>query len=173
MENIRSFAFAWCNGLTEVTFPNSVTNIRQIAFFRGCDGLKSINVAEGNPCYRSVDGLVLTKDGKTLVAVPDGLEHVTIPVGVTDIGERAFANHANLIGVEITDGVTNIGEYAFDSCTNMTEIVIPNGVRSIGNGAFRGCSNLKSVAVPKRFKKKKSLAVIFTGCPKTMKITYR
>ncbi len=44
--------------------------------------------------------------------------------------------------VSIPDGVTSIGDYAFSDCTGLTSITIPDSVTSIGNAAFRGCKNL-------------------------------
>ena len=59
-------AFNGCSGLTRVTIPSSVTSIGSYAF-NGCSGLMSISVASGNAKYKSVNGLLLSKDGKTLL----------------------------------------------------------------------------------------------------------
>ena len=42
--------------------------------------------------------------------------------------------------VTIPEGVTIIGENAFENCTSLTEINIPDSVTSIGKGAFKGCN---------------------------------
>ena len=44
--------------------------------------------------------------------------------------------------VTIPDGVTNIGNYAFQNCTSLTSVTIPKSVTSIGNYAFYGCEKL-------------------------------
>lgn len=54
----------------------------------------------------------------------------------------AFSNCSNLISITIPNGVTSIGEHAFSGCSSLTSITIPNSVTSIGNSAFCGCSSL-------------------------------
>ena len=80
-------AFHGCGKLTSVTIPNSVTDIEKGAF-SDCGGLMSFVVAAGNPSYKSVLGLLLTKDGKVLVAGVNG--DVRIPDGVKKIEDWAF-----------------------------------------------------------------------------------
>ena len=73
---------------------------------------------------------------------------VTIPAGVTSIGNRAFSNCSSLTSVTIPDGVTSIGIGAFSGCSSLTSVTIPEGVTSIRDYAFYGCSSLASVEIP-------------------------
>lgn len=73
---------------------------------------------------------------------------VTIPDGVTSIGEEAFRNCTNLTSVTIPDSVTSIGEEAFRNCSNLTSVTIPANVRSIDKYVFKNCSRLTSVTIP-------------------------
>ena len=138
-------AFSVCSGLASVTIPDGVTSIEERAF-AGCSGLKSFLVAEGNPSYKSVSGLLLTKDGMTLVQGVNG--DVTIPDSVTSIGSSAFDGYSGLASVTISSSVTNIGHYAFYRCSGLASVTIPDGVTSIESSAFSGCSGLTSVAIP-------------------------
>ena len=80
-------AFDSCIGLTNVMIPSSVKSIGR-AIFRNCSGHLSIVVAEGNTNYKSIDGLLLSKDGKTLI---NGVNrNVLIPGSVTCIGQEAL-----------------------------------------------------------------------------------
>ena len=75
-------------------------------------------------------------------------EHVTIPDGVTSIGEGAFRGCEQLQFLVIPNGVTSIGNSAFSRCEQLQSVVIPDSVTSIGERAFCGCEQLQSVVVP-------------------------
>ena len=87
------------------------------------------------------NGTVLTK-----YTGPGGA--VTIPEGVTSIGDSAFSWCRSLTSVSIPEGVTSIGESAFELCSKLTSVTIPTGVRSIGKRAFSFCNNLTTVTIP-------------------------
>lgn len=140
-------SFSDACGLTSITIPYGVTNINDRAFF-GCSNLQSIVVAGDNLFYKSVSGLLLTKDGQTIVAVPEGLASMTIPECVTDIGEFAFYNCSGLTNIIIPEGVTSIGDFAFRDCSGLTSVAIPDSVTSIGYGAFELCQSLTEVTIP-------------------------
>ena len=69
------------------------------------------------------------------------IESLKFGNGITSIGERAFANCANLKGtIEIPAKVTEIPSYTFSNCYGVTGIVLPEGLKTIGQHAFNGCS---------------------------------
>lgn len=164
---IGEYAFSNCDGLTSVMIPDSVTSIEWYAFddcdgiksmaipasvssiekdaFHGCSNLSSFSVDENNLWYSSANGLLLSKDGNTLMFGVNG--DVVIPNGVTSIGDHAFSGCRGLTSVTIPDSVTSIGDYAFSGCSSLKSIKIPTSVTSVGDGAF--CvSGLKSVTIP-------------------------
>ena len=142
---IYNYAFYGCRGLTSVTIPDSVTSIGDYAF-SFCIGLESFIVDSNNPSYKSVNGLLLSKDGKKLIAGVNG--DVVIPQGVTSIGDYAFRGCSGLTSITIPNSVTSIGEEAFSYCSRLTSVTIPNSVMSIGDSAFWNCDGLTSVAIP-------------------------
>lgn len=70
---------------------------------------------------------------------------VTIPEGVTEIGDTAFIGCTSLASVTIPSSVTKIGQSAFASCEGLTSITIPSGVTEIGDNAFVWCTSLTSI----------------------------
>ena len=73
---------------------------------------------------------------------------VTIPNGVTRIGERAFEDCDSMTSITIPTSVTSIGESAFYDCGGITSVYIPDSVTNIEGAAFYCCSNLASANIP-------------------------
>ena len=136
---IGDHTFYDCSSLTGITIPDRVDSIGDFAF-SGCTSLTAIAIAAENPYFCSLDGVLYSKDQKTIIAYPAGRPDAAfaIPEGVTKIGNSAFSGCTNLTEIFIPDGVTDIGDSAFSECTNLIEITIPNGVTSIGDYAFSG-----------------------------------
>ena len=98
----------------------------------------------------------------------EGLENVSIPSSVTEIGQSAFDNTAlvnNQIGVkyadiwvvdcdedvtaaEINDGTRGIANFAFVGCKSLSSISVPKELKVIGEGAFAGCESLENISIP-------------------------
>ena len=149
MTGICNSAFYDCDSLTSITIPSSVTSIGDYVF-RYCDSLTSIIVDVSNEKYKSIDGNLYTKDGKTLIQYAIGKKDTSfiIPDGVTSIGNEAFYDCDSLTNITIPSSVTSIGDYAFYGCDSLTSITIPSSVTSIGWYAFYSCDSLTSITIP-------------------------
>ena len=166
---IGDYAFEDCTSLTSVTIGNGVTSISDSAF-DGCSNLTSIEVDEDSMAYASVDGILYNKAKTKFIHIPDAIAgDITIPDGVTGIGDFAFYNCGGLTSVTIGNGVTSIGDYAFYGCTGLTSVTIGNGVTSVGDLAFYGCTGLKSVTIENGVTSVGDLA--FYGCSSLKSVT--
>ena len=77
--------------------------------------------------------------------IPSSLKSVTVTGG--NILYGAFYRFTGLMSITIPGGVTSIGEDAFYGCSGLTSIIIPNSVTSIGSSAFDGCTSLTNINV--------------------------
>jgi len=170
LEEIGDSAFSGCKALESIKIPASVTEIVSNAF-SWCEALCSIAVASGNEEYKSVDGVLYSKDGKTLLSYPSGKEDesFTVPDGVTKIDDSAFYDCNALESITLPASITKIGKYAFYECNALESIKLPDGVKEIGDSAFRGCEALESIKLPDGVKKIGDSA--FYGCEALESIT--
>ena len=122
-------------GITSVTIPGSVINIRHSAFNNSYE-LTSVTFGDG---VKSIGEYAFLGCSK--------LKSVEFPNSVTSIGNYAFSGCDWLAKVVFGDGNISIGEGAFASCRWLANVTIGNGVISIGDNAFDGCSYLSAVYI--------------------------
>ena len=73
---------------------------------------------------------------------------LTIPDGVTEIRDYAFAYCANLKAVDIPDSVRKIGDRAFEGCESLSRIRLPASMTEIDENTFFLCWDLKTIDIP-------------------------
>ena len=136
-------------GIAKVVIPATVTKIGHLALCAGLN-LDNVEVSADNPNFTAIDGVLYSKDTKTIVQYPIGRDNTSfeIPAHVEVIGNGAFCNAISLTSVTIPAGVTGIGAEAFKGCRAITELKLPEALTVIGDGAFEMCSHLTTVNVP-------------------------
>lgn len=91
VEKIGARAFFGCESIIAIRISKNVTDIGAGAF-ASCANLVSIEVEAGNPNYCAENGILYSKDMKTLICVPAGLtDEYVIPETVKEIAGGAFA----------------------------------------------------------------------------------
>ena len=67
---------------------------------------------------------------------PNAIRHLTIPSGVTSIGQGAFYYNTYLEEITIPNGITEIPASTFSHCRSLQSITFPNALTTIGSSAF-------------------------------------
>ena len=93
------------SGIKSVTIPASVTDAIDFRdVFNGCGNtLEAINIAEDHEKYKSVDGVVYSKDGKNLIYCPRAKKGtITLPDGTETINSDALEHCDNITAVNLS-----------------------------------------------------------------------
>ncbi len=152
VQTIGDYAFSDCPNLTSANISDSVINITAQAFNNNY--LDSINVSENNANYKSIDGILFSKDQKILIRCPTKKsDELTVSEGTLEIGEDAFWGCEQLKLVKLPTTLFSICANAFRSCSGLTEVLaIPGSVATIGECAFYYCIGLNSIIIPNSVK---------------------
>ena len=160
-------AFWWCESLSDIVIPISVTSIGDRAFW-GCMLLSSIVIPSS-----------VASIGDSAFGYCSSLKYISIPKSVICLNANPFAEwdgkleclspnfiyednvlfnkdkskiisfrNQNIESYVIPNSVTSIGDSAFWGCRSLSDIVIPSSVTSIGDSAFWDCSSLSKIVIP-------------------------
>jgi hypothetical protein len=130
------------SGVNEIYLPNN-----------SCLNLEAITVVESNTLYKTIDGVIYDKSGKTLLfypyaknvplfTVPNGVEIIGGRVGSSEYGTISAVSCKYLKTVIISSSVRLIEPCAFAGCVNLENIVLSLDNIDIKYSAFMGCDNL-------------------------------
>lgn len=170
--DIGKRAFENCSSLNNLTFTKTPARIDDMAFknavitkftvFPETDlsekalyDLKTDEfVVENNDLrFSTVDGVLFSKDKKTLIAFRNNLhseekQTYTVPDGVKTIAPYAFSQSHCIGEVILPDSVTSIGEHAFAN-SSLKKIILPDSVKVIGEKSFANCNSLTDIDLGK------------------------
>ena len=163
---VGGYAFYGCDALEDVIIGATVEDIGGGAF-SGCRSIRSMDVEAGNDNFMSVDGLILTKDGATLISAFGNETEITVANSVVTIEAGAFSGYSTLTNVVLQSGVVMIGEAAFSNATVFASITIPASVTTIGANAFCD-TDLATVYVAKGDTERVQALVAGTGYTATV-----
>ena len=165
---VRTGAFQCAANLIKLTLPASLKESPSSAEFTGYSSaakLANIEVATGNTAFKSIDGVLVSLDGKKLIAYPNAKPGAAsslpayqgvigqpsasvykIPDGVEIVGQAAFAQVNGLTAIELNE-VKKLEKGAFDKQTKLRNVRLGSSVDTIEEGAFGGNQNLTAFDV--------------------------
>lgn len=114
------------SAITSVVIPDSVTEIGALAFANYDFHTRAGTLKPPNPLLTSI----------------------TLPKGLTKVGEDAFSGNTALKTVVIPDGCSVLGEGMFEGCTALTAITFPKSITVIPSNAFAWCTGLETLVFP-------------------------
>ena len=171
-----------------VSLPRYCTGISDPTEAFNLCALVSITVDENNSTFASSNGMLYSKDLKTLYKHPQlntsgailssvttiapyafsfstEMSSVSIPSGVSVIPENCFENCTALTTLDLSaSSVSDIESYAFSDC-GLTSVKLSSAIKNIGYCAFYGCQNLQSLEIADEASDVSLDALAFMGCP--------
>ena len=109
--------------------------------------VKAWDVPDDHPTLKTIDGVLFSKDGKTLIDYPNARHdtHYDVPAGV----ERIMDIHnESLQTISLPIGLKAVDDHAFSGCTRLQAIALPLTVTEIGRDIFSSCVSLELVSLP-------------------------
>ncbi len=123
---INENTFRSNTGLKSVTIPAGVKDINFFNIFNNSKNLEAIYIAEDHPDFKSIDGIVYTKDGRNLVYCPKGKTGALV----------------------IPDGMEYINSDSLRDCTEITSLTFSKSLRDFYTDDFTTMSSLTAINVP-------------------------
>lgn len=141
VSSIQSNAFNGCDRIEGIVIPDAK---HDMSAYSSCPNVEAYYTTENNKDYLSINGVLHSKDGKTLLVYPATRKDTTLKISdtVTTIGARAFYGAKYLETVVINNSVTKLEDEAFAN-SSITTIFIPDSIKRIGFDTFKDCKQLK------------------------------
>lgn len=108
-------------------------------------GVTEKNLAAQLPGRIISSGDMKSIDGKVLYRYTGKAKAVTVPDGINEIGDKAFAWNKIVESVTLPESVTVIGQDAFYYCEALQSINLPKKLRKLGASCFVYCGKLKKI----------------------------
>ena len=127
----------YSGSISRIILPASVTEVDR-EFFVPYWNLANVEAAPENTEFAGVEGVLFTKDMKTLIFYPYMKKdsEYRVPDGVEELGENAFAMNRNLQKVAMPSSLRVIGKSCFMLCSKLKEVDFSEGLTEIRDLAF-------------------------------------
>jgi hypothetical protein len=137
------------SGATKVTLPE---NMEYLSFNTAdiADTVQTLVISSSNAKFQTIDGVLYTKGGKTLLIYPMAKTSTTftVPAEVNEIGYRAFYGSKKLETLNLENPVT-VRDNAFESA-GILSIKFKNATASVfaGRDILLGANTNLKISVP-------------------------
>ena len=174
--SIGEYAFEGDEKLVEVINKSSLT-LTAGEETNGCIAKYAFKIHSGVSEIVNKDGyLFYTHSGKIYILGYVGKDiALTLPStyngAAYEIYKYAFYKNPEITAVTIPSGVTGIGEYAFYICPLLTDVTVSEDVEAIGEYAFYTCKTLKNLNIAENGRLKNIGTYAFYGCQKLAAIS--
>ncbi len=124
---IKNFSLEWfenCNSLKTITISANVETVALPSYSFTCKNLSEFTVYSTNSKFTAKDGVLYSKDLKTLLSYPVGKINTSF---------------------EIPTYVESLSTYAFNGCNNLKSITMYPTVETLRSSAVINCNNLHTL----------------------------
>lgn len=121
--------------LSSITMPNTITSIRNAAFFN-CSGITELAL----PNLQSI--------GYEAFRYCATLQRVILPECIQHLGTVVFQRCIGLREIQFPRSMTSIPPYTLYACTSLEHLDLPPALTNISLECFYACFSLKSISIP-------------------------
>jgi hypothetical protein len=121
---LYDYSFNGTRNLSTLTIPATLATWSSVTVYNE-SSIARVDVDSSNTNFKSIDGVLYSKDGSALVFYPHSKSDLSFVIPNT---------------------VTEFSNYAITSTTLLQHVVLPSGLKTIGFGAFEFNYSLKSIS---------------------------
>ena len=168
VKSIGYAAFSSCSKLTTITLPASLTSLSGAAIAK-LNRLTEIKIADGNNSFKFENGILLSKDGKTMYMALLTLTEINVPNGVVSIvGDTLSGSSATKIILPDTVS-SNLSGTVFNGMNKLSTIELSSTSKNLklvdGNlYSYDGKRFIKYMGTSKIFTVPEGVETLCPGC---------
>ncbi|MDE6293096.1 MAG: leucine-rich repeat domain-containing protein [Clostridiales bacterium] len=170
VRRVGGYAFRSCARLESLTLGTGVQDFGYYTYEKDghsfdasqlpvytCRKLREIKVADGNPYFKSIDGVLYGREicgvdygeGSILYCVPIAYAGSSFESAETTRIVAPYALHyqTNLTAAKFNEGLENIGKAAFYYSGKLQSVSLPSTVKHIGAGILLSCAKVNAFSI--------------------------
>lgn len=145
-ENVEYLGY---NAFSNLVYLKELNVPAKVDIFTGLSSntIENINIAEGHEKYKSVDGVVYSKDGSVLVCFPGGkyAEKYEVANNIKETKLSAVSGNSSIKEITFPEGFEKLSEASLFFCENLTTINLPSTLTEVEEDFVRSCDSLTTI----------------------------